>query len=167
MKKRHTPVFVQSKEFATTEDYFESYLDECMNEERQKMLSKEAEEQRLKDEEDLLDAEIDEHLSTEERSISPPKPKTFNKFHRMVSYRHEDVFEKEVKDIYSGSDSSESSSDPPKIDKIPYLMLVDPELRVFYRFNMHTYEKTYQVIEDKSLDKHLTAKLTKTLKTIK
>lgn len=82
----------------------------------------------------------------------------------MRSFRVEDNFETEVNGLYRIDTKVEDSKTE---DKVPYLILVDPELRTFYRLDMNSFNKTYEIILNKNMEKDFTNTITDTLRSIK
>lgn len=81
-------------------------------------MEKEHEEIKLREEEELVEKEIQEQSEVEKKS---KKPRVAKNFMRMRSYRPDGAFEDEIEEIDS-SDVPDEQSPQKEVEKIPYLI---------------------------------------------
>ena len=120
---------------------------------------------KLKEEEDLLEEELQIAEEEEELSVSPRKPKASSKFHRMVSYRPQGAIGDEIEEkiVHKKVKYKQKQTS----DTVPYLLCVDPTTKSFFRLDLNTFDGSHEIIADPSLDKIFKDKISSGLDIIK
>ena len=99
-----------------------------------------------------------------EEVSAPTHTKQINSLKDMITKRFIDIALSHFRDGYA--EEKDTIMEEPKGEIIPYLFWVDPDLKLFYRLNLNTFEKNYEVIE-KELMKEFREKIKFGLDTIK
>jgi hypothetical protein len=163
IQRRHIPGFVQQHHYDSTEEYFDNYITDAIKYEKKKSNNKPLEEQKLQEELDMLDEQLQYEEHIEGKTESPKKPRVAKNFHKMVSYRTEGAFA----DKFSELNNSPKKNKSKQFGKIPYLIWVDPETRRFFKLNMATFKGWYLEVPNEELDRLLGERISNTLRTTK
>ncbi|CAI2363182.1 unnamed protein product [Moneuplotes crassus] len=179
-EERQTSTKGISFAFETTEDYFDNYLDQCIQNERSKVAqeNKEIKEERkmseavkikiIPDEEpDSPDTESED--DPEESKYQSKKIQIIKKFLKLKSYRPDGACQNEIEDKYETREMviADSPTKRPKEKKFPFMVCMDPDMKQFYRINLKTLEWNYEIIPDKELGDSLRQRAINTLRVIK